>query len=119
MRVPVNKSPRMPRKLKVGPHTVNVLTDTARLEAAQEELGKSLFAFCDHNNMEIHIWPGLPASVARQTLIHELLHLIYPGEVHSLFGNPGETEEFLVENLSGKLLSLLRENPQLTKWLLS
>lgn len=116
--VPVNKV-RMPKKVKAGPHVIEILTDTDSLEAHQHETGKTIYGYCDTSELKIFIWPRLPASIAKTTIIHELLHLIYPSEVHLLFEKPDETEEFLVENLSGKLLSLLSDNPQLVKWLLS
>lgn len=70
---------------------------------------------CDPYEQVVWISTELPVETQRHVLLHELLHVIWSS--HHLTPRPDEVEEDVVSALSGPLMTLLSENPQIRKFL--
>ena len=115
---------KMPKKVKVGAHTYKIRLETALLVEGSDNADDplELNGLCNPQTLTIFLRKGLPASLTKETLVHELFHALFPnvgglGDVLHKF--PDLMEEYFVDNLSSKWFSLLRENPQLVGWLFS
>lgn len=98
----------LPEQLKVGP-----LDWTVRVDTDAKLYGKTR-----HKATEIVMCPQSPASM-RDTLLHEALHAVWwvaGGE--KLLDMDKDAEEQLIRLLSPWLLCLLRDNPDMIKFLL-
>lgn len=94
--------PRMPRSVKVGPHSYTIIRKVIRKEDG----------WCDFQNLQILIQKRLKRSRAQVTLVHEILHACNP--------NPHEAvqeEEALVTGVAPVLLDVLQINPDLVAYL--
>jgi hypothetical protein len=68
------------------------------------------------------IWLGRniewTALEERSTLLHELMHAAMAARgFQGRFATPGEQEDFFIESVTPALLAILRDNPDLVKWL--
>ena len=96
----------MPKTVKVGVHTYAVL------RLPKSKMGDNL-GTCDFNTLQIPILKGLRKSVAKETLVHELLHAAtYPSLNEKVL-----TDEEFVTGVSPVLLQILQENPDLVEYL--
>lgn len=102
----------LPRTLTVGPVRYRVTTrPKAVAKMGQEQLG-----CCNPDRATITLHPDQPATVMRESLLHEALHA-----VTDLVGVAADLgagkDERLVRRLAPALLSLLRDNPDaVTYW---
>lgn len=110
------RSPRVPRRIKVGAVTYRV-----RVRDLVSEDGKVHFGRTDHPNATITLSSELSKDVLRATLLHELLHAMWTSICGQQVINQPETEtdreEWLVRLVSDPLLLVLRDNPELAVWL--
>lgn len=125
----------IPARIKVGPLTYSVLTDADAIKAASDsaeiEKGSEWSAFSDHDKLIVGINPDNPVNCQQRDLLHELLHCclrlsgVWPNQYARLVARAkhkdgGYTvEEFVVAAAAGPLLGVLRDNPDLAKWLAS
>jgi hypothetical protein len=125
----------IPAEVQVGVLTYRVLTDVAAIQAVSASAdiadGAEWTAYSDHDAAVIGINPGNPVGVQRRDLLHELLHCclrlsgvepnVYARIVHRAKGKHDgyNVEEFTVAATAAPLLSVLRDNPDLVKWLLA
>lgn len=123
----------MPSEVRVGCLTYRVLTDVAAINKASAEAdiaaGAEWTAYSDHDALVIGINAGNPPDVQKRDLLHEIIHCClrfagvepnaYATVVARAKGKHGgyTVEEFTVAAASGPLLGVLRDNPDLTKWL--
>lgn len=105
-----------PTSVRVGPYTYVVKVDADRIKELEKESNTDLYGITTHGHLEIALQPDVADMVLRETLLHEVLHAV-------LF-NTGisdrmtdKAEEHLVRALSPALFSLLRENPELVRYL--
>jgi hypothetical protein len=96
----------MPKTVKVGAHVYTVLRKSkAQLTGNVGE--------CDFDGLQILVRERLKKSVAKETLLHELLHaVVYP----SLNGKTATDEDF-VTSMAPVLLQVIQENPELLEYL--
>lgn len=97
----------MPTSLRIGHARYTVTADKAACKARKVE-GRS-----SGNRLSIVIRPDRPRDAQADTLLHEILH-------QCLFqsGAGGhEGQETLILAMTGPLLSTLRDNPDLVKYL--
>ena len=104
----------LPKTIHVGPLDVAVKADRTRSEDAKAN------GFCDVDELLIVIDPKQPPSLARQTLLHEVLHIA--SFMAGIQKEPAlvvddAAEERLVHTLTPWLLSALRSNPDLIAYL--
>jgi hypothetical protein len=96
----------MPKTVKVGVHTYSIL------RKPKSQMGGDL-GTCDFNELQIFLRKQLRKSVAKETLIHELLHAAtYP----SLNEKTVSDEDF-VTAVSPVLLQVMQDNPELLEYL--
>ena len=96
----------MPKTIKVGAHVYSVLRKTKT--QMPDDLGS-----CDVDTLQILIRQKIRKSVARETLLHELLHACtYP----SFLGKTLTDEDF-VEAVAPVLLQVIQDNPDLLAYL--
>lgn len=108
--------PKLPPRIQVGPHTYDVEFDEQRCRDL-ELRGRS-----DQNTLTFLLHPGLPESMVRETVLHELLHAVLSIQGVDVTDEPlltSENEERLVRCLAPLLLDTLRRNPRLATWLLA
>lgn len=77
----------------------------------------SCHAAFDPRRMELRYDSGEPESVLKMHVLHELLHAAF--WVSGPKNLDGKDEETVVTGLSQPLHAILRENGELTQWLLS
>lgn len=96
----------MPKTIKVGAHTYSVLRKPKSV--LTEELGA-----CDFDGLQILIRKQLRKSVAKETLLHELLHTCtYPS-----LNDKTTTDEDFVTAVAPVLLQVIQDNPRLVAYL--
>ena len=95
----------MPKSIKVGAHTYSVLRKSKGQFVGVGE--------CDFDNTQIVVRKRLKKSVAKETLLHELVHAcLYPS-----FDDKAITTEDFVLALSPVLLQVIEDNPELLEYL--
>lgn len=106
----------IPLSVRVGPYRYTVKVDADRIKELEKESNTDLYGITTHGHLEIALQPDVADMVLRETLLHEVLHAV-------LF-NTGisdrmtdKAEEHLVRALSPALFSLLRDNPDLVRYL--
>lgn len=70
---------------------------------------------CDMESMSIAVDPGKHEDYARATLLHEILHACIRSSDPTL---DDEHEETVVAAMTGPLLSMLRDNPDIVEYLM-
>ena len=111
----------LPSSLILGPLTWSVratLEDYHQASLANPEPG-TVMGFTIVESLSIVLKPDMPRSLEQETLMHELLHAIYATQGATLkLAKRSELEEASVCALSPMLLTALRENPELVRYLL-
>ena len=123
----------MIKKVKIGPHTYTVRYSKEDVSGVSEEVrinnSDGVEAYSDHQKLEIVLLPGGADQVDRMSLLHEILHCClrasgnWPDEfARILTRSRGESnidvEEYVIGGTTGPLLQTIRDNPELTKYLL-
>jgi hypothetical protein len=126
----------MPASVKVGAVRYRVLTDVEAIKEASDssdaaERGGEWAAFSNHDSLVIGLNPDHADDANRYSLVHELLHCClrqsntWPDMYARVLDNARDraagidVEELTVGGLSGPLLSVLRDNPDLLDWLVA
>lgn len=120
------KYPKVPTKVKIGAQDWIILERTA---ADDGMLDEDSFGYTLNKTNTIVIDKNCPPSRKRQTLFHELFHAIrFSNGSSGIKPNledvlPNEIiytwEHYFIAMYEDTMLSMLRENPQLTEYLLS
>ena len=108
---------RLPRTVKIGPHTYRVKIDGAAVDRLAKEHGRPLDAYTDFQDHTIVM--QRKQSDRRRTLLHETLHaLLDLSGIDLRLGSkkPPDDEE-IIQSLDGMLLAVLRDNPTLLAFL--
>lgn len=99
----------MPKAVKVGAHSYTILRKTKT--QMPNDIGS-----CDTDGLQILIRKPVRSSIAKETLLHELLHACnYP----TFVGKENVSEEDIVNATAPVLLQVLRDNPELIEYLRS
>lgn len=105
---------KKPSKFKCGcfTWTINWSTDTA----------EELFGKTDHSTKTVTIYKCDNEEVTRETLLHELLHVVLEDKSDAIFNFEADKkdydkEENLVRLVSPVLMQLINDNPELLKFL--
>lgn len=120
------KYPKVPTKVKIGAQDWIIIERTA---ADDGMLDDASFGYTLNKTNTIVIDKNCPPSRKRQTLFHELFHAIrFSNGSSGIKPNledvlPNEViytwEHYFIAMYEDTMLSMLRENPQLTDYLLS
>jgi hypothetical protein len=106
----------LPDHVDIGPFRYTIIRDERARLRMQEATQTLLLGHTDLDNLTVIIGEKMPAGLARETLMHELLHVVC--EVTGLHEKWGKSkEERIVRRLSPMLLELLQRNPDLVKYL--
>ena len=99
---------KYPRKIKIGPYNyvVELFPD-----ATHSDHGA-----CVYNHQTIFLSANQHAERAGDTLLHEVLHAIW--DVAGFDVMPDLHEESIVRGMATMLSAVLKENPQLAKFIL-
>lgn len=110
-------SPKMPRRIAVGPHVFRVFCDAKSWARMAAYRTIPTWGLTVRETCEIFICPDLSESTRRETLFHELFHAC---EVPAGFLADGRSDrhEYLT-GVSPYLFDALRRNPQLHAYLMS
>jgi hypothetical protein len=98
---------QMPKTVKIGAHTYNILRKPASI--LEDNLGH-----CDSNALQIWVRARLRKSKAQEILLHEILHAII---LQSLMGEEKYDDEEFIVATAPVLLQVLQENPELLTFL--
>ena len=108
---------RLPDSVQVGPHKIDIF----QTPEISEYFGKFHYA---KNLIELTT-DGVSDSIIGDTLMHEILHVIWnQTQMNALLGIPEPTddtpdrEEAAIHVLGAQLFQLLRQNPKLVKFII-
>jgi hypothetical protein len=97
----------LPPSIRVGPHDIKI-----RL-VSEKELGDD-FGIFQNDRLEITLCEEYAAgSLAVDTALHEILHAIWLVSMRESSG----TEEQVCSTIASQLTQVLRDNPELVKWI--
>jgi hypothetical protein len=118
----VTRAPE-PDEVKLGPHTFKIYwsqTHWNRLTLEEDGLGR-LVGRTHHPKCEIYIKPGMSLSQSRDTLLHEILHVLIGTGVglnyRVAIAENADLEEAIVATVTPWLLGVLRDNPAVLAYL--
>jgi hypothetical protein len=128
-----NMPGNIPGTIRIGAVTYRVIFDVAKIKAASASANfgdnEAWIAFSDHEKLIIGINPEHAPDANRISMIHEILHCAlrqsgahpntYADTVYEAHDRvAGHTvEEYTVSAMTGPLLSVLRDNPELVAYL--
>ncbi len=102
---------KLPSRVKVGPHVYRVISDKGLGERA------SAAGICGADSQEIRIDSALGRTVKKETLLHECGHAAWTQtELDRKYSD--DDEETVLWSLTPLLLGILRDNPELVRFLL-
>jgi hypothetical protein len=101
----------LPKSVKIGGYTYKIVPRKTRFKWHEDEEGFLTGAY-DPKSLEIHLATDRNDQAIAESLLHETLHSIW-----NLFNLPEHNEEDMVIKLTGGLLMLLKDNPQLVKYI--
>jgi hypothetical protein len=104
----------LPASIKVGPFRYRVVCDWQ--EFANLGSGPDLWGECHHKVETIYLNPRLAGTALAETLWHEVKHVVY--RAAGIEDDKEMTEEQAVNTASPMELAVLRENPELVRFLL-
>ena len=102
-----------PRLVKISPYTWSV--KWSRHEVLKHHPSGDACGACDMGSMSIAVDPGKHEDYARATLLHEILHACIRSSDPRL---DEDNEETVVAAMTGPLLSMLRDNPEVVDYLM-
>ena len=102
----------MPAAVKIGSMTYRV---SDSVEDLNEYENKSLAGASHGPSAIIVVNPKHDAMYRKQTLVHEIVHQVF----ESVAGWSPKNEEKICRVLEAGLLGVIRENPDLVRWLQS
>lgn len=115
-RVPDPRVVKIPRRIIVGPFVYKVSDDPVDLVIRCREESTDLLGHNSQRELIITIDPAQAPGQRRDSLLHETLHAVT--QLTGLASEWGqETEEAIVNRLSPVVLSVLRDNPRLLRYL--
>src|SRR5690349_17373533 len=117
----------LPQSVRVGAFTYSILTDADEVRRVSDEadVDGEWAAFSDHDRLIIGINPAHAVGAQRRDVLHELLHCclrvggVWPDQhaeiVAEARGRHGglSVEEVTVAGITGPLLGVLVDNPDL------
>lgn len=116
----------IPAAIKVGAFVVDVHVGGEAWLQAQVDYGDppggNLVGHYSATRLQIALADGLPPGVARETLLHEVIHAVSHA-TGSMIGSLGQVESDRLEEIvcsmyAGPLLAVFRDNPALVAYLL-
>ena len=118
------KYPKMPTKVKIGTQNWTVIERSSNMDDA---LSSSAYGYTLVRSSTIIIDADAPPSRKRQTLLHELLHAIRYSMGNSTIPATSDDESkttdawehYFIGIYEEGVLAILRDNPQVTAYLLS
>lgn len=96
-----------PKRLRIGPHVYRVRYDRRALTHIEAR------GVCDTAALTIDIDGDLAPSAVAETILHESLHACFV-----FLDVDSEVEERVTRALAPALLAVLRDNPEMTDYLL-
>lgn len=102
-----------PRLVKISPYTWSI--KWSRHEVLKHHPSGDACGACDMESMSIAVDPGKHEDYARATLLHEILHACIRSSDPRL---DEDNEEIVVAAMTGPLLSMLRDNPEVVDYLM-
>lgn len=110
------RRPARPAKVRIGPVDYRISEDPGELLAQELGIGTQVFGMGDKAQQLIMLRPGMAPGFTRQIMLHEIVHQLFDVAGLEL---PTETEEQVCLSLQATLLGVLRDNPELTAWLVA
>lgn len=105
---------RKPTKFTSGCYTWSIYWSS---EEAEEMYGKT-----DSHNKTVTIYKCKNKEITRETLLHELLHVVMEDKAEAVFNFESDSksydkEENLIRLISPVLMQLINDNPELWEYL--
>jgi len=101
----------IPKSVTIGPHKYTIL----RCPKVVDQ-GRDLNGECDPDELVIRLRKYMRRSMSREILLHEVMHALAANGGSPI---PDKMEEKFVTVMAPALLQVLRDNPDLLKFLIS
>lgn len=114
---------KKPRNVKIGHVTYAIHFDTGVLDHYAVQMQRDLAGASNTSDAVIVVRPTLPPDIQAETLLHEILHQCLgvagcdPNQ--AVAEGCKDIEEKTVWSMAGVLLDVLRDNPDVLKFLLN
>lgn len=105
----------LPDSVKVGPHIYTVESSEAAVDRVCHKHQRELDGCADHQYQLITISPNGADSYRKDVFLHEVLHAVITATAMEFEQEDGE--ERLVGAMSTMLLQVIRDNPEVIRWL--
>lgn len=108
----------LPKQIKVGPFTFEVTNDPKRWEKATQNMEAS--GVCDTEEMVIYLDPAVKDHTKRSVVLwHEIMHAVWDATCHDMdLRDLEKAEESFVAASAPVFVQVLRDNPDLVKYLI-
>lgn len=103
------RKPKIPRTVKVGPHTYTILLRAK----SQMPDGEETAGHCDPSSLQISIQARMKRSKTQEILFHELGHACTYPELWDTTA----TDEVFVTATAPRMLQVIQDNPSLVEYL--
>jgi hypothetical protein len=105
------KVPQIPTSLKIGMHSVKVTAMSKETWDLSDQAGGH-----DGDMLEIIYHKGLPPTAILECIWHEAMHAIFAATKLTNADKEAVLEEEMVDRTTPLVLMMMRDNPQLMKW---
>ncbi|KKL69757.1 hypothetical protein LCGC14_2111710 [marine sediment metagenome] len=95
------------------PYTIEYSHDKIMIKCGEER--KALLGTSNHHNLTVLIDDGVAEQTIRDTLWHEIMHLVW---YDAGTGDMSMNEEEIVGTLTPRLVSMMRVNPEVMTYML-
>lgn len=106
----------------VGNHTYSIeWLDVQEWEDRRLDDSADAMTHARHQTIQVRVYGPSAESHYQEVLLHELLHTVWDSTMltHQDLTKQDDAEEFVISMQSPPLLFILKQNPDLVKWLLS
>lgn len=108
------KRPKPPKRVRVANVTYNIVIDEVELHKKIIDVDLHLYGYCEVEQANIYIKPGLAPDIERDTLCHELGHAVWSAV--GLTEGKRKEEGYLCAFVP-TYIDMLNRNPKLRKYL--
>ena len=107
--------PRCPDEITTGQMTWTITLDADRIrDIAESGEYDELYGSTLKSRLELLIDPGVPEPVLVDTVVHEGIHALLMA--YGIGFPSDEAEEHFVRQFTPALIALIRDNPELVRW---
>jgi hypothetical protein len=106
----------MPGTVRIGALTYTVSEDATDHLLAEDGMSQRLYGMGDKSQQVIQLRPGMAPGFKRVIMLHEIVHQLFDDSGLEL---ESQAEEQICLALQAPLLAVLKDNPELVRWLVA